>query len=53
MEFLKQGLYDKEARRRVFFLLGHNRDDVTYKYVPKGMGEANFLSDEIRYKTKK
>jgi integrase len=39
MEFLKQGMDDKEARRRVSVLLGHNRVDVTYKYVPKGMGE--------------
>jgi integrase len=39
-DFLKQGLNDREARRRVSELLGHGRIDVTYKYVPKGIVEG-------------
>lgn len=33
--FIKQGLNDQEARRRISVLPGHARIDVTYKSVPK------------------
>lgn len=36
LEFLDQGLDNREARRQISTLLGHARIDVTYKYVPKG-----------------
>ena len=35
LEFLAQGMDDREARRQISELLGHARIDVTYKYVPK------------------
>ncbi|MHC1733447.1 MAG: tyrosine-type recombinase/integrase [Bacteroidales bacterium] len=36
MDFLAQGMDEREARLKVSELLGHARIDVTYKYVPKG-----------------
>jgi integrase len=36
LEFIAQGMDDREARKRISHLLGHARIDVTYKYVPKG-----------------
>jgi len=34
-EYRKQGLSDQEARLKVSESLGHNRIDVTYRYIPK------------------
>ena len=36
LEFLAQGMDDRDVRRQISELLGHARIDVTYKYVPKG-----------------
>lgn len=40
LDFLAQGIDEREARLRVSELLGHARIDVTYKYVPKGFVPA-------------
>jgi integrase len=40
LNFLTQGMADREARQKVSELLGHARIDVTYKYVPKGFTRA-------------
>ncbi len=34
-EFRIQNMDDRQARKKVSLLLGHNRVDVTYSYVPK------------------
>jgi len=39
-DFLAQGTDEREARRRIYELLGHARIDVTYKYIPKGFSPA-------------
>lgn len=36
LDFITQGMDEREARRRVSLLLGHARIDVTFKYIPKG-----------------
>ncbi len=43
MQLRKQGVEDRTARMEVSRLLGHNRLDVTYYYIPEGYGEERSL----------
>jgi len=36
MDFLAQGMNEREARRQVSELLGYTRIDMSHKYVSKG-----------------